>query len=107
AFGALPQAQKAAAASFSLNDQWLALASDDHIVRLWRLAWPDQDKTVSLPTSKGTLLSVSPDGKRGLLAQKKAIAIWDIDKSRVVGSIPFMGSAVQTRWAPDGASVAI
>ena len=104
----LPSAQKAAVVRFSRDDQWLAVASDDHVVRLWHLALPDREKIVSLPTSRGTLLSVSPAGIRALLAQEKSVAIWDIEQGRIVGSpIPVAGSSLMSHWAPDGKSVAV
>ena len=105
---ALPHGTLVIAARFSGNDQWLATAGADHSVRLWNLAWPDRDKVVTLPKGKGTLLSVSPDGKKALLVQTKSIAIWDLEKGRAFGTaIPFSGATLQTRWAADGNSVAI
>lgn len=105
----LPHGAKVAAIAFSHNDQRLATVGDDHVVRLWNLAWADRDKSVALPKNKGTLLSGSPDGRHALLAQAKSTVIWDLDEGRPVGvALPVSaGKTLLTRWSADGASVAI
>jgi WD40 repeat protein/serine/threonine protein kinase len=106
---ALSPGAKVAAFAFSHNDQWLATVGNDHVVRLWNLAWPERDKFVPLPKNKGTLLSGSPDGRYGLMAQAKSTAIWDFEQGRAVGAaLPLAaGASVSTRWSADGASVAV
>jgi serine/threonine protein kinase/WD40 repeat protein len=105
----LPHGVKVALVGFSHNDQRLATVSDDHVVRLWNLAWADRDKIVALAKNKGTLLSGSPDGRHALLAQAKSTVIWDIDQGRAVGALlPLAaGTPLLTRWAADGTSIAI
>ncbi len=103
----LPHGQTVSSLSFSANDQWLATAASDHVVRLWYLAGPDREKIVMFPKNKGTLLSVSPDGARALFALAKSIELWDIDQRRSSATLPNVEFAQHVRWSPDAQSVGI
>jgi eukaryotic-like serine/threonine-protein kinase len=103
----LPHGQPVSALAFSADDQWLATVAGDRVVRLWRLSGSDKEKTVTLPKTKATLLSVSPDGAQALIALGKSIDLWDIDKRRSIATLATFELAQHVRWGPDGKSVGI
>jgi WD40 repeat protein/serine/threonine protein kinase len=104
----LPHPQTVIAVQVSGDEKWLVTLTEERVVRLWSLAWPDKDQVVAIPKSRGTPLAVSPDGNKVLLAQAKAIAVFAIGQGRTVGaSLPFAGVVLHACWSADGKMVAV
>ncbi|MEK7678251.1 MAG: protein kinase [Verrucomicrobiota bacterium] len=94
---------------FSPNGQWLAVASDEGVARVWDIA-SGQAVTPPLHHSKGALCaSFSPDGTRLVTGSRDGMAqIWALP-----GGKP-MGAPMEHRWpgwfaefSPDGQQVLI